>query len=1098
MAGINVVQALSLGADAVKLSARDPPTAPTGYYDWEVSSDPESKRKGRSIISNVVSAQKEFIDKGGLPPVDANLIKALADGALHAGAIDDRQGLFGKAFGILARLDPSLPVAKTLNDKVIETLYDTNPHPIASLVGDDYQFRKADGSNNNVEMPDIGKAGMPYARSVQGKSGLPRSSLPDPGLVFDSLLKRDGAQEHGGGMSSLIFAYAAIVTHSLFRTNPNKDKVHLNMTSSYLDLSPLYGENQEKQDKVRDKEGGRGRGLLYPDVFSEERLRFLVPATSALLVLFNRNHNYIAEKILKINERKRWTDPPPTEPAARARQDEEIFQTAKLINCGHFMSSILGDYVAGFLGSSEGLNWNMNPFDIINNKDTKVDRGRGNHVSVEFSVLYRWHATTAEADVPWVNDQISQLFKGKPFDQLSMSDLPAVLGAFQAVDPDPRKRTFDGLQRGKDGKFSDDDLARILQRATTNPASAFRGRGTPPALRLVEIMGMEQARAWGLCTMNEFRKYLGLKQFTSFEEWNPDKKIANAARQLYGHIDNMELYPGLQAESTMPVETGSQFACGYTITRAVLGDAISLIRGDRFYTSDFTPANLTTWGYYDCQRDMNNGGMGGEIPKLLMRHLPRHYPWNSVYSLYPFFTPAHMKKSLTKQGIQDKYTFDLPIPQPVPKILNTLTGIRNVFNDSTKFNVIYEKFGYGSILMFDDIGQHDKDRQMIMHAIFPDKASVTEWANYFAKMVSNKIKESSFSYDGVPGKYVDIVKGVLYPAVAHVSAERITGIPLKTKENPNGIYTELEMFDMLAVLFTNTFLVFDKSEVRFAMHEASIQAGTAIATIAAKKLIETAPQLAVGDLIGDQIAAIKGLASGISSFLHPNAPPKYADSLFGRLGATGRPVDELIGNLMGIAVGASVNHGHATVNVVDFYLDPERQAEKDEIIKLVKKGDAKSDALLLGYVNEAMRLRPQFDGLWRLSTVDAVIDQGPNKKPLEIKKGDLLRASFRNAHLDRTDFPNPTKVNPERTALPFPHINGTGFHTCPGVEYAQKAIVEALKVIFSLKNIRRAPGDAGTLKRFEEIVHETPLDNFIQRNGTVSPWPSSMFLVYDP
>ena len=23
-------------------------------------------------------------------------------------------------------------------------------------------------------------------------------------------------------------------------------------------------------------------------------------------------------------------------------------------------------------------------------------------------------------------------------------------------------------------------------------------------------------------------------------------------------------------------------------------------------------ANLTTWGYYDCQRDMNNGGSGGE------------------------------------------------------------------------------------------------------------------------------------------------------------------------------------------------------------------------------------------------------------------------------------------------------------------------------------------------------------------------------------------------------------------------------------------------------------------------------------------------------
>jgi hypothetical protein len=28
------------------------------------------------------------------------------------------------------------------------------------------------------------------------------------------------------------------------------------------------------------------------------------------------------------------------------------------------MSAIMGDYVAGFLGGSEGCNWNMNAFDV--------------------------------------------------------------------------------------------------------------------------------------------------------------------------------------------------------------------------------------------------------------------------------------------------------------------------------------------------------------------------------------------------------------------------------------------------------------------------------------------------------------------------------------------------------------------------------------------------------------------------------------------------------------------------------------------------------------------------------------------------------------
>lgn len=37
----------------------------------------------------------------------------------------------------------------------------------------------------------MGKAHTPYARSVQQTHPLPRNELPDAGLVFDTLLKRD-------------------------------------------------------------------------------------------------------------------------------------------------------------------------------------------------------------------------------------------------------------------------------------------------------------------------------------------------------------------------------------------------------------------------------------------------------------------------------------------------------------------------------------------------------------------------------------------------------------------------------------------------------------------------------------------------------------------------------------------------------------------------------------------------------------------------------------------------------------------------------------------------------------------------------------------
>lgn len=245
------------------------------------------------------------------------------------------------------------------------------------------------------------------------------------------------------------------------------------------------------------------------------------------------------------------------------------------------------------------------------------------------------------------------------------------------------------------------------------------------------MLAIEQGRQWGVCTMNEFRKFLGLKTFGDFGDWNNDPEIAEAARSLYGHIDNLELYVGLQAEETIRLGPGSGLCCGYTMTRAILGDAIALVRGDRFYTTEYTrkfalqiyvachwisrrcrssAANLTSWGFQDCARDPDNGAFGAALPKLLFRHLPRHYPANSVYALFPFFTPETTKKNLERLGIvgQPGYAFSRPKAQPIPKVVDTLTGIRYVFNDSTKFVTTYGDDmrmlteGYGFFLVFED------------------------------------------------------------------------------------------------------------------------------------------------------------------------------------------------------------------------------------------------------------------------------------------------------------------------------------------------------------------------------------------------------------
>ena len=163
------------------------------------------------------------------------------------------------------------------------------------------QFRTPTGADNNPHMPLLGASNTPYARSVSGLRPIPPSALPDPGVVFDALLRRPAhapprdptikgqghGQEHPSGVSTLMFAFGTLLIHTLFRTSPGPDK-NLNLTSSYLDLSVLYGSNEPEMDSVRRKDG---TGRLWEDTWADSRLIAMVPAVGALMVVFSRNHN---------------------------------------------------------------------------------------------------------------------------------------------------------------------------------------------------------------------------------------------------------------------------------------------------------------------------------------------------------------------------------------------------------------------------------------------------------------------------------------------------------------------------------------------------------------------------------------------------------------------------------------------------------------------------------------------------------------------------------------------------------------------------------------------------------------------------------------
>jgi hypothetical protein len=77
------------------------------------------------------------------------------------------------------------------------------------------------------------------------------------------------------------------------------------MASSYLDLSPLYGSSQGEQNLVRTFDNG----TIKPDSFLDRRLEIFPPGVAALMICFNRFHNYVAQQLALINEGGRFVIP---------------------------------------------------------------------------------------------------------------------------------------------------------------------------------------------------------------------------------------------------------------------------------------------------------------------------------------------------------------------------------------------------------------------------------------------------------------------------------------------------------------------------------------------------------------------------------------------------------------------------------------------------------------------------------------------------------------------------------------------------------------------------------------------------------------------
>jgi hypothetical protein len=157
------------------------------------------------------------------------------------GVDDDNKFLLEHVVQLASKLPPSSKNGAALSSAFINQLWNVLPHPPTTSLGAQYRYRTADGSYNNIYMPDLGKADTPYARTTKPEL-IQNVALPDPGTLFDELMARpaDKFEPHPNGISSMLFYLASIIIHDLFRTvRSNKPHLETVVTKTCPRIIPI-------------------------------------------------------------------------------------------------------------------------------------------------------------------------------------------------------------------------------------------------------------------------------------------------------------------------------------------------------------------------------------------------------------------------------------------------------------------------------------------------------------------------------------------------------------------------------------------------------------------------------------------------------------------------------------------------------------------------------------------------------------------------------------------------------------------------------------------------------------------------------------------
>ncbi len=466
------------------------------------------------------------------------------------------------------------------------------------------EFRSIDGSGNNADHPDWGKAGTPLVRlsdpAYEDGAGAPSGyDRPSPRLVSNLVAAQVDTRPSARRTSDYIWQWGQFIDHDLdlvptlspaeqfdiavplgdpffdpsstgtqtiplnrsFYVVEGGARQQMNSLTAYIDGSMIYGSDEARAKALRTLDGtGRLRqsqgGFLpwslsgdpnvpdtNPPSFAAGDVRVNEQAGLTVMhTLWVREHNYWADAVRRSN---------------RQLSDEEIYQRARAMVAAEVQFITYNEFLPVLLGRNA-----LGPY-------TGYQPNINASVSNEFATAaYRVGHTMLSPQLARLNARLRPISAGP----LPLRDAFFNLDAVTSVGIDPYLRGLARQVAQEIDCFVIDDVRNFL----FGPPGA--GGFDLPALN------MQRGRDHGIADFNSVRVAIGLPAVTNFAEIASDPGVQQFLADAYGSVDDVDLWMAGITEDHVPGAI-----VGETFWTILTEQFLAARDGDRFWYQNYLP-----------------------------------------------------------------------------------------------------------------------------------------------------------------------------------------------------------------------------------------------------------------------------------------------------------------------------------------------------------------------------------------------------------------------------------------------------------------------------------------------------------------------------